>query len=211
MNASDRTKLDEAIAALSEVGGGLNIDDFKLRQIESAKHTAKKIRSWVMIFGCIFLSLAFSVIYFASLPNNGDGVKPLFVYAGIWAIALGGLGAITSIFLDILKLIPQQMLRSSDEFEVFVRIMLGVLFSFILSMTILSGDIKSFFEQMSKSASIPKQGALLLTPFLLGYSLPLVLGLLDKAIKAVELTIGIEDRRADSAQSRPRAMKNRGR
>lgn len=122
----------------------------------------------------------------------------------IWAIALGGLGAIASIFLLILKLIPQETLRSNDELEVVGRIFLGCLFSLVLCLTIIPNELYNFFRSFntfgngSVSQSSGGSGAKLLLPFLCGYSIPLVLGLLGKIIRAVELTIGLEDRRESS-------------
>lgn len=208
MNAVDRSKLDEAVKVLTDLSGGLNLDDFRLSQQKIAKKTVVRIRLWVILFSVIFLGIAFYDLYIAAYPPDIGSNRPVFVYAALWAVALGGLGAITSIFLDVLKLIPQQTLRSSDEFEVIVRIILGVLFSFVISLTIVSSEVTTFFRDMPTSAG-PKQGAVLLLPFLAGYSLSLVLSLLEKTIKAIEMTIGIEDRRTDAKLNQQSISKRR--
>jgi hypothetical protein len=114
--------------------------------------------------------------------------------AALWALSLGGLGAVASIFLHVLKLMPQETLRSSDEFEVIGRLVLGCLFSTILAMTLAAPQIAGFFSTLRAGGKIDG-GVTLLLLFLAGYSIPLLLRLLEKVIRAIELTIGLDDRR----------------
>jgi hypothetical protein len=122
----------------------------------------------------------------------------------LWCIALGGLGAVASLLLHVLKLMPQEMLQRSEEMEVIGRIFLGCLFSLVLTLTLAPRPLLEFREYLVRGIGSPPQGGVqLLLPFLCGYSIPLVLGLLSKAIEAIELTLGLEMRR------RPRAPKPR--
>jgi len=88
------------------------------------------------------------------------------------------------------------------------RIVLGCLFSTILAITLAASPIVLFFNSLhSLDCSVAAKcklegGPMLLLPFLAGYSITLVLGLLEKAIRAVELTIGIEDRRETAGRRR---------
>jgi hypothetical protein len=219
ISAEDREELDRAIFALSQISESFTLDDFREAQIVAAHRTKQRIRAYILGFGALFLTTCFFDLFLASRTNDlvispSSQAIPeshyTFVYGAIWAAALGGLGAVASIFLDILKLIPENTLKKSDEFEVFGRILLGVLFSFVLSSTLLSDELNTFFSKLA-TGQLSKDGSnlKLLLPFLAGYSLPLVLGLLDKAIRAIELTIGVDDRRSDPPNSRSRSSRKR--
>lgn len=100
-------------------------------------------------------------------------------------------------------MVPQQTLNTSDFFEVVGRTMLGCLFSVVLSLTLFP-EIRQFLESLNATVGNPDKtaGVVALAPFLLGYSIPLVLRLLDKVIQAIELTVGTEDRRTIANASR---------
>jgi hypothetical protein len=193
-----RALLDDIMQSLAALGDGLTIDDFRLRQILEANRTSRRVRIYIVVASILFMGIALAALYYAQSPSEEGGIvnkKYSIFLAASWALALGGLGAVASIFINILKLIPQQTLRTSDEFEVIGRIVLGFLFSTILATTVVAAELTSFFDQL-RTGEIPKSGVLLLVPFLAGYSITLVLNLLEKAIQAIQLTIGLEDRRA---------------
>ena len=213
-----RVALDLQIQQLASLAGGLTLEDFRLRQILRAARTASRVRIYILVVSVVFLLLAIGVLFIAQEADAATSViaaekvkatKYSMWIAATWALALGGLGAVASIFLHVLKLLPQQTLRTSDEFEVIGRIILGCLFSTILATTLVASQLAGFFGQL-KEGKIPDGGAVLLLPFLAGYSITLVLNLLDKAIRAVELTIGLEDRRSAGAANRT-GMIGRGR
>ncbi len=107
----------------------------------------------------------------------------------------------------------QELARSastSDEFEVVGRLVLGCLFSTILATTLVASQLTGFFQEIAQN-KIPTGGVVLLLPFLAGYSITLVLNLLEKAISAIELTIGIEDRRVIALDERHDGTRPRGR
>jgi len=181
----------------SSLGDGVTLDDFRPAQLLAAAATARRVRWYLASATLIFIGLALYSLYLAS---HSDGKQDLF-YAAFWALALGGLGAVASVFLHVLKMVPQESLRTSDEFEVLSRILLGCLFSIILTMTLTITEVGDFMKVMHGALTEIKGGYKLLLPFLSGYSLPLVLKLLDKAITAVELTIGAQDRRTGTGRT----------
>jgi hypothetical protein len=61
-------------------------------------------------------------------------------------------------------------------------------------MTIAANEIAKFFDALETNGEL-KEGSILLVPFLAGYSIPLVLRLLEKVIRAVELTVGTDESR----------------
>lgn len=197
-----RAALDQYIKQLATLGDGLTLNDFRTAQIAEAGETARAVRRTLWISGIAFMLLALEDLFCDSVLPNYE-----IVWIGLWAFALGGLGAISSIFLHVLKLMPQETLKVSDEFEVVGRIFLGSLFSLVFALTIIAPDMRGFFRNFSTtpSAGADASGnAKLLLPFLCGYSIPLVLGLLEKVIHAIELTIGLDDRRESPIRRPPR-------
>ena len=186
------------------IADGMTLDDFRSAQILQSVRTAKRVRVYIVVASLFFMAIAFGTIFYAQNPEllvkSGAAQKYDMSIAALWASALGGLGAVASIFLHVLKLMPQETLRSSDEFEVIGRLLLGCLFSTILAMTLAAPQIAGFFTALRAGEKIDG-GVILLLPFLAGYSIPLVLRLLEKVIRAVELTIGLDDRR-DLARTR---------
>ncbi|CAE6946402.1 hypothetical protein R69608_05546 [Paraburkholderia nemoris] len=204
-----RAKLDEYIKTLTRLGDGLTINDFRDDAIADAKRTSKRVRAFVCIGSVVFLLLMvleLAIPLFIAIPVHRFGVLLVVV----WAFALGGLGAIANTFLHLLRLVPQQTLNTADFFEVIGRTFLGCLFSTVLTLTLFP-ETRGFLESLSIDVPDAKKtsGIVALAPFLLGYSIPLVLRLLDKVIQAVELTVGADDRR--SAANPARASRPSGR
>jgi hypothetical protein len=192
-----RAALDKIMLKLAPLGDTLTIEDFRTDTQIRTKRTAQTVRMVIVIGSILFLTLALAVIFFQSTGKAAEVglvVNKIFS-AALWAFALGGLGAIASIFIVVLNLIPQQTLRTSDLFEVIGRIILGCIFGTILATTIVVHEVTAFFDTL-RSGEIPNSGILLLLPFLAGFSITLVLNLFEKIIRAIELTIGIDDRRA---------------
>jgi len=196
ISTAARSNLDTYILALARFGDDLTLDDFRTKAIEAAKRTAIKVRRYVTLGSIFFLLLTLSILV-AQVWLRGAEPSAAMLSAAAWSFALGGLGAVASIFLHLLKMLPQQSFNASDEFEVIGRIVLGCLFSTILSITLVP-NVREFFAALEnpKMMTSATTGPLALLPFLLGYSIPLVLRILEKVIQAVELTIGAEDRRA---------------
>jgi hypothetical protein len=211
-----RAALDLYIQQLADLAEGLALDDFRTRQVLRATRTTWRVRAYIIVASLLFLGFAIFVLFFAqfAFAETLAAAKQQRRYdlwlAAAWALALGGLGSVASIFLHVLKLVPQQTLRTSDEFEVVGRIILGCLFSMILATTLGVSQLAKFFGQLKGGDEYPEGSAILLLPFLAGYSITLVLNLLDKAIRAVELTIGLEDRRSVNPANR-NGMTRRGR
>jgi len=199
-SARDRASLDEAIQGLARVSRPLTIDDFRTKTLKQASQTALRIRVYIVCSSLIFLTATLSVLLAqgAVQPTTPNAE----ISAALWSFSLGGLGAVSSIFLHLLKLAPQQSINSGDEFEVVGRIILGCLFATVLSIT-LSRRISDFFLWLEgqKTGSTPN-GPMTLLPFLLGYSIPLVLRIIEKVIQAVEVTIGAEDTRSSNRRQR---------
>lgn len=205
-----RAALDSYIEALTSLTDGLTLDDFRIETLIKAQQASIRVRRLVQRLNAIFMLLVFLILICApliaqiNLPFVSNGAERFALFFGaLWALALGGLGAVASIYLHVLKVRVQEALRTTDEFEVKGRIFLGCLFATVLAITLTATELNTFFAALIKAPSnaadsIPKgEGGLkLLMPFLAGYSLPLVLKLLEKAIQSIELTLGLDDPKA---------------
>jgi hypothetical protein len=216
--ADQRAKLDEYIKILTRLGDGLSIDDFRPEAIVIAQRTKARVKTFVTWGSVLFLvlmivELAVPLVLATFFPKTSvSSLRGLQIV--LWSFALGGLGAIANTFLHLLKLVPVQTLNTSDFSEVVGRVMLGCLFSTVLSLTLFP-QIGTFLESLYAPKPDPgSSGAIALVPFLLGYSIPLVLRLLDKTLQAIELTVGAEDRRTTTTNVRaprtPRVAGKRG-
>lgn len=197
----DRAALDQYIKELAQIGDGLTLEEFRSRSIARARRIEARVRFILYGAGLVFMAAMLAeLIFYRSYPPNG------LLWIVVWAMAMGGLGAIASIFLHILRLMPQEAMQQAEEMHVLGRIFLGCLFSLILGLTLVPDALLDFFRYLGNPQQVGPRGggAKLLLPFLCGYSIPLVLGLLGKAIQAVEITIGMDDRRPNRVVRVPR-------
>jgi hypothetical protein len=88
----------------------------------------------------------------------------------------------------------------SSKALVQIRMVLGGLFGSVVSLPFGYGSFSTFVEQLvtAPAAIEPSQGAMLLLPFLLGFSTSLVLAMLGRLVAGVETVLGIQ--RPDSAR-----------
>src|SRR5215471_1394540 len=133
---ADRATLDHCMQALASLDSTVTIDDFRLKGILNSVRTRGQIRRFVLLASIAFLLLALGVL-FAGLPNR-------LLSAAVWALALGGLGAVANIFVISLNLVPQQTLKTYDFFEVWGRTVLGCIFGVILATTIVVTEMTEF-------------------------------------------------------------------
>lgn len=185
----DRAALDLYIKMLAAEGGELTLDEFRERRIQQALKTERFVRRSLYGAGTLFMGLLVAQFIFLEWFGERGWIVS-------WTLCLGGLGAVASILLHVLKLMPQEALQRSEQFEVPGRILLGCLFSLVLSLTLIFQPLADFYETIlaiGQAQEPPKASVQLLLPFLCGYSIPLVLGLLGKSIQAIELTLGLTD------------------
>ena len=211
---AQRAELDRYIALLARSAGDLTIESFREATVQRTAMADANVRRLLYWAGGLFM-LALVVLF--AFPALFQGAR--FRWVVVWALALGGLGAVSSLLLHILKLTPQQPQQRPEELEAAARIFLGCLFSLVLSLGLLAPEMHAFADYViapevpgdsgplatgAKAASAAK--VQLLFPFLCGYSIPLVLGLLDKLIQAVETTFALN---SAGPGPRPRGRRSR--
>jgi len=101
------------------------------------------------------------------------------------AISLGVLGALVYFFFNLIGLMREREFDPDAAFEFVVRIILGGILGWLLSLA---------FPAIAKKSDGTINGSLtVLLPFLAGFSTRLVFGILSQAIRAVETTLGIKN------------------
>ena len=111
-------------------------------------------------------------------------VKPT-VHPELWQsllnVSLGMLGALVYVFFNIIGVMKAHAFEPDAKFENVVRIVLGGILGWL------------FFFTFKEQTSDPKKFLFVLLPFLAGVSTRLVFGVLNQAIRAIEITLGMED------------------
>jgi hypothetical protein len=200
---ADRAALDHCMEALASPDSSVTVDDFRLRGILRSERSRRQIRRFILIASIAFLAVALAVLF---VP-----IRNKLFSAAVWALALGGLGAVSAIFVNTLNLVPQQTLKTYDFFEVWGRTVLGCIFGVILATTIAVAEITEFFRSLDQDKPL-NSSVQLLVPFFAGFSTTLVLNLFEKMIKSIETTIGIENQRSLAGDARrPERSRRTGR
>lgn len=216
VRAEDRALLDALIQQLHLAGDGLTVQDFTDEALLAAKQAARRVKQYLFFFTALFLALI-GITLAAQFAAHEFGKPNASAMASlaVWSFALGGLGAVISVFLNMLRLIPAQVINTGDEFEVVTRVVLGCLFSLVLTLA-LNEDLAQFFRSLQEAETTAesrttRQGLMALSPFLLGYSITLVLSVLEKSLMAIEIALGVEDRRTTLAGKRGQRRLRKGR
>jgi hypothetical protein len=200
----DRATLGQCMEALASLDDTVTIDDFRLEGMLRSDKTRRQIRRFILAASIAFLALALLVL-FAPIRNK------LFS-AAVWALALGGLGAVSAIFVNTLNLVPQQTLKTYNFFEVWGRTVLGCIFGVILATTIVVAEMTEFFKSLDDPSAKLNSSVQLLVPFFAGFSTTLVLNLFEKMIRSIETTIGVDNQRSLASDAhRPERGRRTGR
>lgn len=207
--AERRVQLDRAVLHLTQEGDVL-LDEFRPDIFERNRSTRRIIRRGCVSAGCAFLVLAFATLFLRILePRLTTSIPVAF-----WAISMGGLGSVTSMIIAQTKGDTRRTYPPGAIYDAIGRIMLGILFSFAISTTAIHAEVSGLFENPPGSFGF-WQSSMQLLPFVIGYSLPLALGILDKVVRAIAAAFGIDDKAYGafngSGEAPPRPSHGRGR
>jgi hypothetical protein len=124
----------------------------------------------------------------SSTAPSGRDTPPVDFWKTLWravlAVALGGLGALFYAGYNLIGVIQEKAFNANDWIAQSIRFVLGLAIGFILWFAI-------------PAATDPKNNFMLLLPFIAGFSTRLVVGVITKAIQAIEVTLGIDSKTAD--------------
>ncbi|MFZ1431645.1 MAG: hypothetical protein WAS21_33400 [Geminicoccaceae bacterium] len=203
-SAAARTLLDQCsrdvASAAHAAGVPRTLNDFHPLTNLRAKHARYRIRQsltrWSGVLLCVLILVLVTCVFWPAInsrlsPNGGKELAPELFLTAFWSLALGGLGAVVNLFSIYLRLVPTETLIASDPFEVNGRIVLGSLFSMVISVTILAHDVSQFFEAVIQRENF-SDGIGLLIPFFLGYAITLALAFMQKLISALEIAFSLE-------------------
>ena len=117
-------------------------------------------------------------------------IPPMELSNSILAIGLGLLGAVVYSLFNVLRVVPPQAFNPKDEYYNKARLLLGVLLGWVFYFAFGMGA----YGKLPKTNG-PKDAFILLVPFVAGYSTKFVVGVLERAIAALEVALGIEEKR----------------
>jgi hypothetical protein len=171
----------------SEVGGMADKIEFAIRDLTSITYpttidtlaATEELRPSRFLW--ILLILALVILTIAVISHHAD-TKQYPWCPSILAICLGLQGALVYVFFNLIGVMRARAFDPHATFENVVRIILGGILGWLF-----------FFAFPKVSQGKSANPALVLLPFLVGFSTRLVFGILSKSIRAVELTLGLED------------------
>jgi hypothetical protein len=194
-SSDDRQRLDRIVAVLVRLGDDVTLDDFRTTNMAAALRTNQRIRA-IAFYGCLlFLGLTLLALYPQVISGPPRGPEQEIGPSPFLGLAMGGLGAVTSLFVLVLRLAPEEPFKIADEFDAIGRIVLGCVFSVILTRAL---------GQSNKLSSNP---VIALAPFLFGYSTELALRVLNRAVQTLGGFFGGD---APHTASTPRRSPRRG-
>jgi hypothetical protein len=120
------------------------------------------------------------------------------VDTGLWpmglAVCMGAIGAELNIYFIFLGLSKDLALAEGDIIKQFARIILGAIVGYLAYTLFSMESFASLALNKSLKGLSTENKIYFMMPFLMGYSVRLVFGILNKGIKSVELTLGLEDK-----------------
>ena len=132
------------------------------------------------------------------VPGDPNEIPSAWFLVGVigWTIGLGGLGAIVSLYINALSIEVDRTVDVSDPGFVLMRIIIGCLFGFVLGLpTILPHAGDRPWEWLQKSADTKDATVYLITPFVYGFSTPLVIAVMHRMIETIQGFMGKQAQR----------------
>ncbi len=195
--ASEAAKFDIAVAKLTAATYPVTVANISpTTDGETVSYARfKKVLLVAAVIVLVVVVLLFTVAKMAAGadPESWLVNVPGPLFHSLLSIGLGFLGAVVFGLFYVLKVVPQQVFDVSDEFSNYARFLVGGLLGWFVYFAM----VQEYFTQAfgPDDPDMSKIGIWLMLPFLVGYSSSLAVGILNKMLKAVEITLGLEDRR----------------
>ncbi|MCX7112791.1 MAG: hypothetical protein NTX45_22255 [Proteobacteria bacterium] len=179
-------KVDKAIRDLTSITFPTTIDTI-LFQTEGGKEISGFRRN-LFIIGVLALLLAIVGFSLAKLDTTKmvEAYSPLLknLGVGLLGMSLGLLGAVVYVIFNLIGEWTEKVMNREDTSEAYLRVLLGPLVGWVF-----------FFAFAQEAFAKPDSSSvLLLFPFLAGFSTKLVVGIINQALHAVQITLGLEDK-----------------
>jgi hypothetical protein len=203
-----RSKIDTRRANLREwndVEVKVRILTKYLSSEQLRKIQLERFSGFFIVWAAIIFSFAiFSLIVALSSADNPGATTFVIAYFVIWLATAGALGSAAFIYVNALSIQVDPSVDVMSAGPVMMRMVLGGLFGVILGLPFGFENFKKFSHNIlstNPSTSI-EEGILLLLPFILGFSTPLVLAILNRFIQSIQTFFGVAQQ-ADQGSSRP--------
>ena len=148
-----------------------------------------------------FRALLFALLCFSLLLSIIGLIAARSEYAELgrhlFPLALGLLGSTTYIFFSLMNVVSERAIDETDVFSSYARLMLGPAFGWLFAQIFSISFDSVGSASASASAGNIRSQLMLLIPFLAGFSTRLVLGIVNQSIQAIEIALGLGDKRTD--------------
>lgn len=173
------------------------IDDIELGGKEES-NSYERFKQHLIWFGLLALLGSIISIFFCYFLGRHDinGIYSEFriIAHSILAMSLGFLGAVIFSFFFALEIIPSKSFNLNDKFKNYARLLVGCLLGWLVFFVFLHDDFDAIFSPPNNDGDLPPRISLIV-PFLMGYSTTLAVEVLNKSIQAVQITLGLDDKR----------------
>jgi hypothetical protein len=149
-----------------------------------------KLTPTALVFCSIFFLIIPNVIaaFFGMPELPANWLVSRVAFLG-WIVTVGALGSMAFILVNALGIQVDPTVDVTDRDSTMFRVLLGALFSVILTLPFGFPTFEEFLKSLKNVD--PKDGALLLMPFLFGFSTSLVLTILNRLVDAVQTFFGV--------------------
>jgi hypothetical protein len=191
-------RIDRAIKAITALTYPTTIDTIESDQ------TKKAVKSFMLRLWLIGgVALVTTITSASIVTSGGTGWLGSFAANALGAF-LGLLGCLTYIYFNVLGLVSEKAFNIQDTQANYVRLflgfMLGWVFYFFFCRDAFEALRTPIAEASTAQSSKGQTVILLLLPFLVGFSTRLVVGILNQAIRAIEMTLGLENKATQLVQ-----------
>jgi hypothetical protein len=188
-SVDDLNELDQCIADLEKISDTVTKPD--MPSVPKPLPINFNLVLWLLtivgLFGAIF-----------GFVTAANGFWTVFEGDSLLAASLGLLGGVAFSFFDVLGVVPSADYDGADWARNFARLLLGVLLGWVFYFAFAQSAFANFANTKSGAAA---SGIVILLPFLAGYSTALVVAILDKAIKAMNFALGLEEKSTSARRS----------
>jgi hypothetical protein len=174
--AQNAIKLDKAIRDLTKITYPTTMETI---QVTDGASESPRVSGEVKYFtgalaSILIVSLVVAILFFVD-ENNERG--------SALAASLGLMGAIVYILFNIIGIISEKAFNSRDTYINILRTALGPVLGWVLFLGL---------ESTNTLQEDSDAWAVVLLPFLAGFSTRLVVGIITQALRTIELVLGIE-------------------
>ena len=153
----------------------------------------------LLAIGLVGLVFAIYAFYLGSQKTSAaDQTNYSILWQSATAAILGLLGSLVYIFFNMIGVMAEKAFSSEDRDSHLIRLVLGAIVGWVFFF----GFVQSSGQSQTGSTAV-----MLLLPFLAGFSTRLVFGLINQAIRAIEITLNLEDKATSLSRRQSRSAK----